>query len=72
MLPKLTEYRPINNPTVFMNITKITITISKAMNGQATDTAIDIETKTPSDTVRGVEAIKILNDAISQILEQIV
>lgn len=41
------------------------------MGGRATDTVIDIETVSPNDKIRGVEAIKVLHDAIGQILEEI-
>ena len=55
-----------------MKIKKITITVSPSKDGLGTNTQIEIETKNPNDNIRGVEAIKVLSEAINLILQEIV
>lgn len=54
-----------------MKIKKLTINVTHNKDGSIS-TALDIDTFKKDDSVRGVEAIKVLNEAIAMILEQVV
>ena len=53
-----------------MAIKKIEVTIIPQGVGETT--SVEIFTDKPTEQIRGVEALKILNDAMQQILEQLV